>query len=168
MKTLAFLISVQFFFAKLADVSLVIGCSGYNVRIGFGSDPVSRRIPLNWFLCLSSTGYTSILNKNFSTLLLVSDRLKIFQTLHISALFVHLLNYNFIQIKFILPVPVVGHSRPRNKVLHLITKIDRVTAACRRSDCQLFADRGCHVVSVKDPYGRILCFLDRSRYFSIK
>jgi hypothetical protein len=28
-----------------------------------------------------------------------------------------------------------------------------------------FADRGCHVVSVTDPYGRILAFLDRSRYF---
>jgi hypothetical protein len=31
-----------------------------------------------------------------------------------------------------------------------------------------FADRGCHVVSVANPYGRILGFLDRSRYFSIK
>jgi hypothetical protein len=31
-----------------------------------------------------------------------------------------------------------------------------------------FEDRGCHVVSVTDPYGRILGFLDRSRYFSIK
>jgi hypothetical protein len=31
-----------------------------------------------------------------------------------------------------------------------------------------FADRGCHVVIVTDPYGRILGFLDRSRYFSIK
>jgi hypothetical protein len=29
-------------------------------------------------------------------------------------------------------------------------------------------DRGCHVVSVTDPYGRILGFLYRSRYFSIK
>jgi hypothetical protein len=28
-----------------------------------------------------------------------------------------------------------------------------------------FAERGCHVVSVTDPYGRILAFLDRSRYF---
>jgi hypothetical protein len=26
----------------------------------------------------------------------------------------------------------------------------------------------CHVVSVTDPYGRILDFLDRSRYFFIK
>jgi CBS-domain-containing membrane protein len=31
---------------------------------------------------------------------------------------------------------------------------------------QNFADRGCHVVSVTDPQGRILGFLDRSRYFS--
>jgi hypothetical protein len=44
----------------------------------------------------------------------------------------------------------------------------RAAAACRRSECQLFADRGCHVVSVTDPYGRILGFLDSSRYFSIK
>jgi hypothetical protein len=39
---------------------------------------------------------------------------------------------------------------------------DRATAACRRSDYQLCADRGCHVVSVTDLYGRILGFLDRS------
>jgi hypothetical protein len=45
---------------------------------------------------------------------------------------------------------------------------DRATAACRRSDCQLFADTGCHMVSVTDPYGRIIGFLDSSRYFSIK
>jgi hypothetical protein len=31
-----------------------------------------------------------------------------------------------------------------------------------------FADKGCHVVGVTDPYGRTLDFLDRSRYFSIK
>jgi hypothetical protein len=45
---------------------------------------------------------------------------------------------------------------------------DRAIAACRRSDCQFFADRQCHVVIVTDPYGRILGFLGRSRYFSIK
>jgi hypothetical protein len=28
-----------------------------------------------------------------------------------------------------------------------------------------FAARGCQVVSVTDPYGRILGFIDRSRYF---
>jgi hypothetical protein len=28
-----------------------------------------------------------------------------------------------------------------------------------------FADRGCHVVSVTDPYGRNIGFLDQSRYF---
>jgi hypothetical protein len=31
-----------------------------------------------------------------------------------------------------------------------------------------FADRVCHVVSVTVPYGRIVYFIDRSRYFSIK
>jgi hypothetical protein len=31
-----------------------------------------------------------------------------------------------------------------------------------------FVDRGYHVVSLTDPYGSILGFLDRSRYFSIK
>jgi hypothetical protein len=45
---------------------------------------------------------------------------------------------------------------------------DRATAACRRSDCQLLRIEGCHVVSVTDPYDRILGFLDRTRYFSIK
>jgi hypothetical protein len=45
---------------------------------------------------------------------------------------------------------------------------DRATAACRRSDCQLFVDRRSNVVSVTDHYGSILGFLDRSRYFSIK
>jgi hypothetical protein len=33
---------------------------------------------------------------------------------------------------------------------------------------QTCADRDCHVVSMTDPYGRILCFLGRSRYFSIQ
>jgi hypothetical protein len=45
---------------------------------------------------------------------------------------------------------------------------DRATADCRRSDCHLLRIEGCHVVSVSDPNGRILCFLDRSRYFSTK
>jgi hypothetical protein len=31
-----------------------------------------------------------------------------------------------------------------------------------------FADGGCHMVSATYPYGRILGFLDRSRYFSLK
>jgi TPP-dependent indolepyruvate ferredoxin oxidoreductase alpha subunit len=35
---------------------------------------------------------------------------------------------------------------------------DRSTAACRQSDYQPFADIGCHVVSVTDPYGCILDF----------
>jgi hypothetical protein len=59
---------------------------------------------------------------------------------------------------------------PKKKKLHGLSPranyTDRATAACRRSDC--FAHKGCHVVSVTDPYGRIHDFLDRSRYFSIK
>jgi hypothetical protein len=35
----------------------------------------------------------------------------------------------------------------------------------RRLSAQLFADRGCHVVSVTNPYVRILAFLDRSGYY---
>jgi hypothetical protein len=31
-----------------------------------------------------------------------------------------------------------------------------------------FAERGCHVVSVTDPYDRNLVFLDRSRYISLQ
>jgi CBS-domain-containing membrane protein len=43
----------------------------------------------------------------------------------------------------------------------------RVNYIDRRLSAKLvptFADRGCHVVSVTDPYGRILGFIDRSRY----
>jgi hypothetical protein len=31
-----------------------------------------------------------------------------------------------------------------------------------------FADKGCHVVNVTEPYGRIFGFLDRSHYFSFQ
>jgi hypothetical protein len=30
----------------------------------------------------------------------------------------------------------------------------------------IFADRECHVVSVKDPYGRLLGFLDRNSWLT--
>jgi hypothetical protein len=65
----------------------------------------------------------------------------------------------------------IGLKTKKKKLRGLSPRVnytDRATAACRRSDFQLFADRGCHVVSVTDLYGRILGFLDRSRYFSIK
>jgi hypothetical protein len=68
--------------------------------------------------------------------------------------------------------PEFGKPRLKKVKLHGLSPranyTNRATAARRRSDCQLFADRGCHVVSVTDLYGRILGFLDRSRYFSIK
>jgi hypothetical protein len=63
-------------------------------------------------------------------------------------------------------VPAIGPSvfpRLKKKLNGLSPRAnytDRATTACRRSEC--------HVVSVTDPYGRILGFLDRSRYFSIK
>jgi hypothetical protein len=56
-------------------------------------------------------------------------------------------------------------------ILHFTTKLrglspranytDGATAACRPTA----ADRGCHVVSATDPYGRTLGFLDRSATF---
>jgi hypothetical protein len=42
---------------------------------------------------------------------------------------------------------------------------DRATAACRRKLVPHFTDRKYHVVSVTDPYGSNLSFLDRSSYF---
>jgi hypothetical protein len=43
---------------------------------------------------------------------------------------------------------------------------DRATAACRRSDSQLFADRGCHVDSVTDPYGRYFFYQAAPQLYS--
>jgi hypothetical protein len=66
------------------------------------------------------------------------------------------------------PWPVTGIKTKLHDLSPRANYTDRATAACRRSDCQLFVDRGCHVVSVTDTYGRILGFLDRSRYYSTK
>jgi hypothetical protein len=56
--------------------------------------------------------------------------------------------------------PEFYFERSAKKKLHGLSPranyTDRATIACRRSDC--LADRGCHVVSVADPYGRILVF----------
>jgi hypothetical protein len=73
----------------------------------------------------------------------------------------------------------ISHKHYR---LHIVLKVFKKTPwsefasePYRPSDRRLsakwlstFADRRCHVVSVTDPYGRILGFLDSSRYFSIK
>jgi hypothetical protein len=71
--------------------------------------------------------------------------------------------------------PVLNHTsqttKQTNKLHGLSPRAnytDQATAACRRSDCQLLRIKGCHVISVTDPSGRILDFLDRSCYFSIK
>jgi hypothetical protein len=61
--------------------------------------------------------------------------------------------------------PLVKEKRLKLKLHGLSPRAnytDRATAACRRSYCQLLR-KECHVVSVTDPYGRILDFLDRSR-----
>jgi hypothetical protein len=42
---------------------------------------------------------------------------------------------------------------------------DRETTDCRQSKCKFLWIERCRVVSPEDPYGRILRFLDRSRYF---
>jgi CBS-domain-containing membrane protein len=60
-------------------------------------------------------------------------------------------------------------------MLELTKRSESASELYRPSDRRLsvklvppFVDKGCHVVSVMDPYGRILGFLGRSRYFSIK
>jgi hypothetical protein len=42
---------------------------------------------------------------------------------------------------------------------------DRATGGMSPKLVPTFADKGCRVVSVTDPHGRILGFLDRSRYY---
>jgi hypothetical protein len=70
-------------------------------------------------------------------------------------------------------------TEKKNGTWHLVKKklhgLESASELYRPSDRRLsakwlptFADTGCHVVSVTDPWGRILGFLDRSRYFSIK
>jgi hypothetical protein len=63
------------------------------------------------------------------------------------------------------------HPPPQKKKLHGLSPLanytDRATAACRRSGCQLSLIEGA-TWSAWHPCGRILGFLDRSRYFSIK
>jgi hypothetical protein len=44
---------------------------------------------------------------------------------------------------------------------------DRTTAAWPAKLAPTFADRGCHVVSVTDPYGRILGFLERDGFIYV-
>jgi hypothetical protein len=65
------------------------------------------------------------------------------------------------------------HSLVRNVLtrLHTTPRPESDRPSDRRLSAKLlptFTDRGCHVVNVTDPYGSILCFLDRSRYFSFQ
>jgi hypothetical protein len=62
--------------------------------------------------------------------------------------------------------------KQENKLLVLSQRANYVYGQSgRRFSASLlptFADRGCHVISVTDPYGRILGFLDRSRNIFLK
>jgi hypothetical protein len=78
---------------------------------------------------------------------------------------IHLLHMYFIYVKLIYLQFEKYHKTKLHGLSPRANHTDRATAACRRSDCQLFADRGCHVVSVTDPYGRILGFLDGAATF---
>jgi hypothetical protein len=56
-----------------------------------------------------------------------------------------------------------------NSVASVRERTNRPTDRCMSAKLvPTFADRGCHVVSLTDPYCRILVFLDRSRYFIFK
>jgi hypothetical protein len=44
---------------------------------------------------------------------------------------------------------------------------DRSTAAGRAKLVPTVVDRGCHAISMTDPYGRILDFLDRVGLYSV-
>jgi hypothetical protein len=64
----------------------------------------------------------------------------------------------------------VGDIMITNSVV-LVLERTIPTESDRRMSAKLvatFANRGCRVVNATDPYGRILSFLDRSRYFFFK
>jgi hypothetical protein len=58
------------------------------------------------------------------------------------------------------------------KKLNSVARVSERTIPTERpppvGELQTFADRRCHVVSVTVLYGRILGFLDQSRYFSFR
>jgi hypothetical protein len=65
-----------------------------------------------------------------------------------------------------------GTLMPTTVLIKTKAKLRGLSGLYRPSDrrlsvklVQTFADRVCHLVSVTDPYGRILGFLDRSSYF---
>jgi hypothetical protein len=63
-------------------------------------------------------------------------------------------------------VILVSHLTPRPESASELYRLSE-----RRLSAKLvptFADRGCHVVSVTDPYGRIIVFLDWNRYFLLQ
>jgi hypothetical protein len=92
----------------------------------------------------------------------------------------HSTDCNFLGVRLVI-VPLFWNSKANSRCASINTGktktpwSESARELYRSSDSRLsakwlptFADRGCHVVSVTDPYGRILGFLDSSRYFSIK
>jgi hypothetical protein len=64
---------------------------------------------------------------------------------------------------------LLGKSTGRNTVVWVASELYR--PCYRYLSAKLvpnFADRGCHVITVMDPHGGILGFLDLSRYFSFE
>jgi hypothetical protein len=61
-----------------------------------------------------------------------------------------------------------NNNNNNNKLNSVASVRERTIPNDRRLPAKLLptsADKGCRVVSLTDPYGRILGFLDRSRYF---
>jgi CBS-domain-containing membrane protein len=61
---------------------------------------------------------------------------------------------------------IICSSTKKNSVV--LARKRTIRPSDRRLSAKLapnFSDRGCHVVSATDPHGRILGFLDRSRYY---
>jgi hypothetical protein len=72
---------------------------------------------------------------------------------------------SYLLYQFIPVIPLRSVKQEADEKLELYRPRDRRLSAKWLPN---FADRGCNVVSVTDPYDRVLGFLDRSRYFSIK
>jgi hypothetical protein len=69
----------------------------------------------------------------------------------------------FISHVYIVEHPITNKKTPWPESASELT--DRATAVLSSKLVPTFVDRGCHVVSVTDPYDRILGFLDKSRFF---
>jgi hypothetical protein len=104
--------------------------------------------------------------------LCVEVQLNITTTTKIIIILIIIINTLLGQVQSFVTVRMVRHKQTTNKqtpwsesASELYRPSDRRLSAKR---LPTFVDKGCHVVSVTDPFGRTLGFLDRSRSFSIK